>query len=346
MDLTVRVAEIGLKQTSTGDRASHFGMTVLYRKLAVWYKALPAPLRWGSLPPQNAPSVYFLLHQQYHATAILLHTQFTVDDAVVSEPPHGGSAKGRGQAQAQSQSVCFDHAVRITKILRLHEKYFHIKTILTTGAQHVAAAAEILVKGMPLTHASDNDVIQAAEYLDYLTSILQTNSETYAPAEKYYHDLSQLHLSRVFEDSAANMFLDCPIGESFTHNASLNSQDSSSSTQPIMMPPSTGERELTSLYNGDMAIHFDDVENIEALDSWTASPSSDRSDLSAKNKRRDSNSQIFQISENQAVPISDSIFFGNELEMLGILSSSDSEAEESPKWGFPQWPGPNLLLTS
>ncbi|GKT41397.1 nitrogen assimilation transcription factor nirA [Colletotrichum spaethianum] len=45
----------------------------LDRQLQNWYKRLPERLQWKPANIKHAPSSYFLLHQQYHVSMILLH---------------------------------------------------------------------------------------------------------------------------------------------------------------------------------------------------------------------------------------------------------------------------------
>jgi hypothetical protein len=125
-------------QTSAVDRNQYLRMAALDREFSSWYSRLPEQLRWTPNNIATAPFSFFLLHQQYHASLILLHRPFALyDDQTDGE---NGSAGPSDHFSALSRTVCTKHAIRVARIYWQHRQRFDTKQIFVTGMQHAVSA--------------------------------------------------------------------------------------------------------------------------------------------------------------------------------------------------------------
>lgn len=94
MELAGKITEImdqASKLNTSIDHHVYFRMSALHRELESWYARLPESLSWNAHNIATAPFSFFLLHQQYSATLILLHRPFArYDDAKTVRPSGDG----------------------------------------------------------------------------------------------------------------------------------------------------------------------------------------------------------------------------------------------------------------
>jgi len=197
MELAGKITEImdqASKLNTNIDHHVYFRMSALHRELESWYSRLPKTLQWSADNIATLPFSFFLLHQQYSATMILLHRPFArYDDpnAVLTgsaESSEDDSDTGKivnptNHFSALSRTVCTQHAVRIARIFWQHRQRFDTKQIFVTGLQHAGTAATALVAALAFMkdRSTRNNNMQ---YLECLTAALQDMSQTYVPAEK------------------------------------------------------------------------------------------------------------------------------------------------------------------
>lgn len=113
------------------DRNQYIRMAALDREFSSWYARLPEQLLWTPNNIATAPFSFFLLHQQYHSSLILLHRPFALYDDQASnenEPDDHFSTLSR--------TVCTKHAIRVARIYWQHRQRFDTKQIFITGMQH------------------------------------------------------------------------------------------------------------------------------------------------------------------------------------------------------------------
>lgn len=188
MELAGKITEIMDKMSNKSgnpDRLACIRMSALDRELERFYARLPPPLQYTEENFQNVPFSFFLLHQQYYSTIILLHRQFArYDDIVDNKDQDGlGYRDTASHLSALSRATCTNAAGRIAQIYWQHRQRFDTRKIFVTGLQHAGNAATALVAAI----ASSND--RAANdknmrYLECLTAALKDMSETYQPAER------------------------------------------------------------------------------------------------------------------------------------------------------------------
>ncbi|KAI4594487.1 hypothetical protein KJ359_008276 [Pestalotiopsis sp. 9143b] len=186
----------------------------LDRQLQNWYRRLPDHLTWKPANIRTAPFSFFLLHQQYHVSMILLHRSWAkygsmTDDASTNSHPspengvhspeqsHGlpfsavETSIGLGDPDSimvdsrtsLSRNICTQQAMRVARICWQHRQRFSGKKIFVTGIQHAGTAAIALVAA--LAHQQDDaDRRSYLGYLEVISHAIHEMSETYHPAER------------------------------------------------------------------------------------------------------------------------------------------------------------------
>lgn len=113
------------------DRNQYIRMAALDREFSSWYARLPEQLLWTPNNIATAPVSFFLLHQQYHSSLILLHRPFAL-----YEDQAGNENEPDDHFSTLSRTVCTKHAIRVARIYWQHRQRFDTKQIFITGMQH------------------------------------------------------------------------------------------------------------------------------------------------------------------------------------------------------------------
>lgn len=189
MELAGKIAEI----RDSGEQSAHDidsqNSAYLYvmnldRQLQTWYRRLPENLVWKPANIQTAPFSFFLLHQQYHCSLILLHRPWArYEDP--SSPPTSEDGHDDGAADDNhsfmSRSICTRQAIRVARIFWHHRQRFDTRRIFVTGIQHAGTAATALVAALAFIK-NVNDRKNNMQYLECLASSLGDMGATYQPA--------------------------------------------------------------------------------------------------------------------------------------------------------------------
>ncbi|KAM5342813.1 hypothetical protein ACJ41O_013779 [Fusarium nematophilum] len=192
----------------------------LDRQLQNWYRRLPDHLAWKPSNIKTAPYSFFLLHQQYHVTMILLHRPWarygsiTGDGASTGSHPSpdgdrmastnsadtmghhlgpmaDGHSLGMGDPHtfvhdsrtSLSRSICTQQAIRVARIFWQHRQRFDGRKIFVTGIQHAGTAAIALIAA--LAHQrNEPDRRTYVGYLEILSDAVGDMSHTYHPASR------------------------------------------------------------------------------------------------------------------------------------------------------------------
>lgn len=164
-------------------------MANLNRELEIWYTRLPRRLKWTPENVESAPFSFFLLHQQYHVTMILLHRPFAKYVHSQAATAADGSLDGEYPVlpniylSSMSSTICTQHAVRVAQIFWRHRQRFDTRHIFVTGLQHAGTAAIALVAALAsLKDSSSRDANM--HYLECISAALEDMSHTYQPAER------------------------------------------------------------------------------------------------------------------------------------------------------------------
>lgn len=124
------------------DRNQYLRMAALDREFSNWYARLPEQLRWTPANIATAPFSFFLLHQQYHSSLILLHRPFAMYE---DQSMNGYDSNGPDDHfSALSRTVCTKHAIRVARIFWQHRQRFDTKQIFVTGLQHAVSSPKYL----------------------------------------------------------------------------------------------------------------------------------------------------------------------------------------------------------
>ncbi|KAL5116311.1 hypothetical protein ACEQ8H_005769 [Pleosporales sp. CAS-2024a] len=162
------------------DRNQYMRMAALDREFSSWYARLPEQLRWTPNNMATAPFSFFLLHQQYHASLILLHRPFALYE---DQSANGDQDGPDDHFSTLSRTVCTKHAIRVARIYWQHRQRFDTKQIFVTGMQHAGTAATALVAALAFIKDA-NDRNNNMEYLECLSAALSDMAYTYQPAER------------------------------------------------------------------------------------------------------------------------------------------------------------------
>ncbi|RBR01298.1 hypothetical protein VDGD_01189 [Verticillium dahliae] len=194
----------------------------LDRQLQNWYRRLPDHLQWKPANIKTAPYSFFLLHQQYHVSMILLHRPWAKygasgdgastgshpsPEAHAPQTPHDRAALpfgaintatdphllglGMGDPHSMvddsrtslSRSICTQQAIRVARIFWQHRQRFDGTKIFVTGIQHAGTAATALIAALA-HNASPTDRSTYLGYLEILACAVSDMSHTYHPAAR------------------------------------------------------------------------------------------------------------------------------------------------------------------
>ncbi|KAL4890665.1 fungal-specific transcription factor domain-containing protein [Aspergillus ambiguus] len=187
MELSGKITEIMnkvAKRNPTLDHHVYIRMSALDRELEAWYMQLPRALQYTTENVQTAPFSFFLLHQQYYSTMILLHRQFAHYEELVEDESNSlFNGETSSHFSARSRATCTASAGRMAQIFWQHRQRYDSRRIFVTGLQHAGNAASALVAAI----ASSKDQTASntnMKYLECLTAALEDMAETYKPAEQ------------------------------------------------------------------------------------------------------------------------------------------------------------------
>ncbi|KAF2013892.1 hypothetical protein BU24DRAFT_483721 [Aaosphaeria arxii CBS 175.79] len=166
---------------SVVDRNQYLRMAALDREFSNWYARLPEQLRWTPQNIATAPFSFFLLHQQYHSSLILLHRPFAMYEDHNSQGYEGTGPDDH--FSALSRTVCTKHAIRVARIFWQHRQRFDTRQIFVTGLQHAGTAATALVAALAFIK-DPSDRANNMQYLECLSAALNDMAHTYQPAER------------------------------------------------------------------------------------------------------------------------------------------------------------------
>ncbi|KXJ86804.1 fungal-specific transcription factor domain-domain-containing protein [Microdochium bolleyi] len=224
---------------STGDVEDNAYLHVinLDRQLQNWYRRLPDHLTWKPTNIKTAEFPYYLLHQQYHVTMILLHRPWakysTIDGmstGTSSQPspasnmaspsrgqhdqfPSNAGGQGLGDPNglvhdsrtSLSRNICTQQAIRVARIFWQHRQRFEGKRMFVTGIQHAGTASIALIAALAYQQ-NENERRSYMSYLEILSQAIGDMSETYQPAERM-DNLLEAVLTQMRGDAPENRHL-------------------------------------------------------------------------------------------------------------------------------------------
>jgi len=225
MDLAGQIVETqndvrpGLDTTEVSGNKAYMRVLTIDQQLRGWYARLPDHLTWKVVNTRAAPFSYFLLHQQYNATMILLHRSWEYDRwTSEDEPANTEKASETRQPSISDEvsdsedrkspaldnrsplarSVCTQAAIQFAQVLSQCKQRYHIEKMGFTSLQPAGAASTAFLAAI----AYSRDETDRRSYLSYLgvvTDAIRSMSRSYQPAIRMDSlirvVLSQLHLN-------------------------------------------------------------------------------------------------------------------------------------------------------
>ncbi|OIW26056.1 hypothetical protein CONLIGDRAFT_582044, partial [Coniochaeta ligniaria NRRL 30616] len=186
--------------TSETEDNAYMQVISLDRQLQNWYRRLPDHLTWKPANIKSAPFSFFLLHQQYHVSMILLHRPWAKYGSITSSssgsspnshPSPPSHALGLGDPQSLvddsrtslSRSICTQQAIRVSRIFFQHRQRFPSRKICVTGIQHAGTSAIALIAALAY-QTSEPDRRSYLSYLEILSAAISDMAHTYQPAAR------------------------------------------------------------------------------------------------------------------------------------------------------------------
>ncbi|KAK5312769.1 hypothetical protein LTR93_011190 [Exophiala xenobiotica] len=149
MEIITTIVDNVEEATKPADDVAYLYVSGIYRKLKNWYAGLPEGLKWAQVNIQAAPLSFFLLHQQYYSSLILLYRPFTLLDA----SPSSENDRVMAQISSVPRAICLESAIEVARIFREYRPRFDMKLVYFSAVQHAATAATALISG--LNHIGD-----------------------------------------------------------------------------------------------------------------------------------------------------------------------------------------------
>ncbi|RDW77744.1 Zn2 DNA-binding protein-1 [Coleophoma cylindrospora] len=191
MELAGKIAEIRDNPAQTSHdqekaNSAYLNVMNLDRQMQTWYRRLPENLVWKPANIQTAPFSFFLLHQQYHCSLILLHRPWAkYEDPTPSTSEDGVEDESFMNVDDNhcfmSRSICTRQAIRVARIFWHHRQRFDTRLIFVTGMQHAGTAATALVAALAFIK-NPHDRRNNMQYLECLASALHDMAFTFQPA--------------------------------------------------------------------------------------------------------------------------------------------------------------------
>ncbi|RKK70601.1 hypothetical protein BFJ69_g11676 [Fusarium oxysporum] len=228
MELAGRIVEIrdlsnssqvaeqtGAFATNEAEENRYLQVINLDRQLQNWYRRLPDRMAWKPSNVKTAPYSFFLLHQQYHVTMILLHRPWAKYGSISGDsssteshpspesdrkansesPGHHFTAEGssmstddrqrvvHGSRTSLARSICTQQAIRVARIFWQHRQRFDGRKIFITGMQHAGTASIALIAALAYQRNEPNRQTYIG-YLEILSDAVGDMSATYHPASR------------------------------------------------------------------------------------------------------------------------------------------------------------------
>jgi hypothetical protein len=237
MDLAGEIVETqndvrpGLNTTEKPGNSAYMRVLTIDQQLRGWYARLPDHLTWKVVNTRAAPFSYFLLHQQYNATMILLHRSWEYDrwasedesanteTASEMRPPSisdemsdsdGRKSPALDNRSPLARSVCTQAAIQFAQVLSQCKQRYNMEKMGFTSLQSAGAASTAFLAAI----AYSKDETDRRSYLSYLgvvTDAIRSMSHSYQPAIRMDSliqiVLSQLHLhTREARDAHRTLF--------------------------------------------------------------------------------------------------------------------------------------------
>ncbi|KAI1291546.1 fungal-specific transcription factor domain-containing protein [Xylaria venustula] len=173
----------------TTETAKHTStdVSILDQQLQDWYQRLPNHLIWSPKNIRNAPFSYFLLHEQYQAVVILLHSSLEAQGlAYNNEPTSLPPSSPHNQTNNSTKSVpsaCIEAAIQFAQIVSQSREKCDVGKRFCASLQPTRVAAVTLLAAIELSK-DDADRRVYLSSLQVLLDAVRVMSLSYQPATR------------------------------------------------------------------------------------------------------------------------------------------------------------------
>lgn len=180
MDLVGQLCDLEVRRPAkTTD--GYFKVAAVELELTKWIRELPPGLHWTQENIDTMPASFFLLHSQYHAALILLHSPYIKNKDFRRDQASSARQENQSRFLALSREICVENSKRVASIFQQYQKRFHLKQVFVTGLQHVATASTALI--VEIVNNRDTRVRKdLLSSLANLQDVMAQMAEAYQPA--------------------------------------------------------------------------------------------------------------------------------------------------------------------
>ncbi|KAH7175168.1 uncharacterized protein B0J16DRAFT_273897 [Fusarium flagelliforme] len=211
------VEQNGMYAPNEAEENSYLQVINLDKQLQNWYRRLPDRMTWKTSNVKTAPYSFFLLHQQYHVTMILLYRTWAKYGSISGDNASTGSHPSpdsdrmanpdspghhlchategssmstddrqravHGSRTSLARDICTQQAIRVARIFWHHRQRFDGRKIFITGIQHAGTASIALIAALTY-QLSEPNCRTYIGYLEILSDAVSDMSPIYHPASK------------------------------------------------------------------------------------------------------------------------------------------------------------------
>ncbi|KAI1608337.1 fungal-specific transcription factor domain-containing protein [Exophiala viscosa] len=228
-EIAGKIADRNARLRGEKDHSTYRGMTYLAGELTQWYNALPHDLSLHHPGGEGIPEILYVLHLQYHTTAILCHLPLLEhDDSNGTSLANSRSSYTGPNASLEDLELSLEHAHRVGDILELCCARFTQQPSTFVHNASVAASAFITTLDM-LESRKHRDA--ALQKLLILSTILQDLAHNYTDAHRMYEVVASVLSEQEFQEEFRG------LKSVFGHGG-----DSGTTSQPAHANPSPKRR--------------------------------------------------------------------------------------------------------
>ncbi|OQU94851.1 Fungal specific transcription factor domain-containing protein [Cladophialophora immunda] len=162
-------------------------IAALGNSLNSWSARLPPQIRWTPENAEKAPSLYFIMHQQFHTTQALLHGPYGQYGEALQGQYCASESKPLDQGNDAysfvplARSIAFKHALKVARIFAYHRMRFGQSQIGLFSLTHAATASLVLIANASLNE-NVTERLSTLQRIKTLLDELKEMSLVYQPA--------------------------------------------------------------------------------------------------------------------------------------------------------------------
>ncbi|EXJ76480.1 uncharacterized protein A1O5_00988 [Cladophialophora psammophila CBS 110553] len=239
-------------------------VAALGNNLSSWSARLPPLLRWSPENAKRAPSLYFVMHQQFHTTQALLHGPYGQYGEALQGQYSASSVEQPNEAYSfvpLARSIAFKHALKVAQIFAFHRTRFGQSQFGLFSLTHAATASLVLIANASLGENSSERLLTLQRIRTLLEELKQM-SLVYQPAkmmtavmEHYMENTGVDFNSLPISDSSSTPFTESSNGVS-ARRPSEHDQETASQCNKKRHISNRGSSTLTTPSSANAAVVF------------------------------------------------------------------------------------------